>query len=240
MGQQLPLNQGSTTYKWSRNVARPTNLDLILLPRRRPVGIIATAAPHAEEQIVVVTILVPKATLLCLRRRRHKRNLRRGRDWLDHLGGRRRHLDLKQIAPEGAEVHVKLAIGGLQVPINRVEIAARYGLYTRAAQIGPRAYVHGGRSSHADGGVLASEGRHAVVEIVGASNLGDVGGPEVLVAGFVDLRAVRQGGAFVGPWALDGGRGVHCYFPAGAEAEVGPIVAADQGWVVAVGTGAAA
>lgn len=33
---------------------------------------------------------------------------------------------------------------------------------------------------------------------------------------------------------------MHCYFPAGAEAEVGPIVAADQGWVVAVGTGAAA
>lgn len=177
---------------------------------------------------------------MCLRRRRHKRNLRRGRDCLGHFSGRRRHLDLKQIAPEGAEVHVKLAIGGLQIPINRIEIATRHGLHTRAAQIGPRAYVHSRRSSHANGRVLASEGRHAIVEVVGASDLGDVGGPEVLVAGLVDLRAVGQRGAFVGPWALDGGRSVHCYFSAGAEAEVGPVVAADEGWVVAVGAGATA
>jgi hypothetical protein len=158
--------RGPQTYKRPRNRARPTGLDLILLARGWSIRIIPTTAPYAEEQVVVVAILVPKRRLLRLRTRRHERNLRGTGHRLRNLRRRRSHLDLKQVAPETPKIHDHLTIRDLQVAIDGVELAARDTLDAGAAQVGPRSDVHGTGSCDADGAVLRTKGGDAVVEVI--------------------------------------------------------------------------
>lgn len=46
--------------------SRSANLDLILLPLRRPVGIKATALAHREEKVVVFAIQSNEGSFLCM------------------------------------------------------------------------------------------------------------------------------------------------------------------------------
>lgn len=156
------------------------------------------------------------------------------------LLGRVRHLDLVDVVPEGAEVHVVVRSIGDEVTINGVVRLPGRRSDASGAAIGPGVHVEVRRRCITYRRVLAAEGGHGVVQVVRASDLDDIWSPEIGFARLVDLGTVGDCGAFVCPGSRNGGCAVDCDFAAGREAEVCPVVAADERWVVGVGAYAAA
>lgn len=116
------------------------------------------------------------------------------------------HLDA---GPEGAKRHPYTALGvGNDVGVDGVLIGVFEGLDDEAL-VGPGARGAGGRRGVEDSGPRGAEARGAVVEVVEAVAVGQVGRPEVLLAfsiGCSPGRAVREGRAGVALAGAVGGR----------------------------------
>ena len=94
-----------------------------------------------------------------------------------------------KIAVERAEIEQIRTAVFEKVAVDGVVIIARPRFDACCSEIFERAAIHARRSREADGAVLLAEGAYGVVNIVIATDLGDVWGPEILVAGELDAGA---------------------------------------------------
>ena len=88
--------------------------------------------------------------------------------------GRVLHLNLEDVAPEGAKVHVVVAAIKDQVAVNRIIVLSSGRFDTGGAEVGPGAVFEGRRGRNTDSGVLGSEGGNGVVQIVGVAYERDI------------------------------------------------------------------
>jgi hypothetical protein len=105
----------------------------------------------------------------------------------------------------------------------------------------------------ADGGVLVTEGRYGVVQVICVGNLGDIGSlqhalalkgsvavlesyPEIVFAIQVDLGASWYSSALVRPWSSYARRTVNGDLASSGEAKVCPVVTSDERGIVCIGT----
>lgn len=194
------------TYKASSRRAGSADLDLVLSTRRWASGVVAAADAAGEEEVVVAAILDHVGSL---------RGMGTAGVVLDLIactgsfGGRRSHRGLVDVGPEGSEVQVLLGAIDEEVGVDRVVRFAGDGRDAGGPVVGERSTVHRGRGCEADGAVLHTESADGVVDVVCVSDQADVWGPQVIVAGEVDLGTAGQHGALVRPWACKGGCGVN-------------------------------
>ena len=206
-------------HKSSSGARASADLDLVLLPGRRPSRVVSAADTPRVEQIVVPAPVEHEAAL----------------DWVaaggiirylhgagaGGLARARAHADLLDIAPEAAEIELVFASGQLdEVSVDGVVGLPRGAGHTRAAVVRPGAYIHGGARGHTDGAILRAECGDRVVEVVCGAYEVHVRGPEILIAAKVDAGAGGQRGALVGPWSCERGGSRDLDLVAGGEAVV--------------------
>lgn len=113
-------------HKSTRRTRRSTNLDLILLPIRRPIRIKATALAHREEEVVVLAVQSNERSFLRvfalgLECDGRVAGAAGGADWWVL------HVDGEEIAPEGAVGHDKFGTVPVEGAVYGVEVVARLG-----------------------------------------------------------------------------------------------------------------
>lgn len=147
------------------------HLDLVLPACSRPVRVEAAALADREEEIVVIAVLRDEGGLLGMGTARLVRDPRGGcargnRQW------RVVHLDAVEVAPEGAKGHDDVGAIVVSGTVDGVVGAARLGGDACGAVVGPVIKVS--RGCDANCGVLRTEGRNGVEEVVGAAELRDI------------------------------------------------------------------
>lgn len=230
----VPINKingrGELTDETTGRAGGPADHDLVLPARGRLGRVVAAALAFAPEQIVVPVAVVHEPSLA------RRRALGRVRDLCGRsgvLGRRRVELGLVDVAPERPKDHVRVAVGGGDhVGVDGVVALARAGRNAGRSVVGPAPVLERRRGRVADGAVLGSERRDRVVQVVCVVDEQDVGSPQIIVSSEVDRGAGGDGRAVERPGAGQRRGTVDADLATGAEAEIGAVASASDGWVV--------
>jgi hypothetical protein len=154
----------------------PADLDAVFLAGGRLVLVEVAALADREEEVMVVAILGNEGAFLCMRAAGLEGNVGWGRGGLQ---GRIGHVDTEDVVPEGTVSHDELGAVIVECSVDGVVVVAALGGDTGCAVVGPGVHVLGG--SDTNGGVLDTEMRDGVVEVVCVADKSDVGSLEELL-----------------------------------------------------------
>ena len=163
------------------NALGPADIDLVLLARRRVVGVVPAADTRAEEEVVVALTVVHERTLESMFAGGIKGNV----EWSARRGsGVGGHGHLEDVGPKGAKGQGVGTRGSIldEVAVNGVVGGTSGRGDASAAVVSPGAGLHGGGGGVSDGGILDTKARDGVVQDVSVANEMDVGGLRILSA----------------------------------------------------------